>query len=42
VRATLALQIIYPGFKKQLNSAGNRPEDVNTAVMAGLRIHARF
>lgn len=41
VSATLDLQIIDPGLKKQLNSAG-RLENVNTAVVAGLRVYARF
>jgi porin len=42
VSMTLDLQIIDPALKKQLNSAGNRLEDTNTAVVAGIRLYARF
>ena len=39
--ATLDLQIINPAIKKTLDSAGQL-KDVNTAVVAGLRLYARF
>lgn len=39
--ATLDLQIVNPALKKQLDSSGNLT-DMNTAVVAGLRIYARF
>ncbi len=39
--ATLDLQIINPALKKTLDSAGQL-KDVNTAVVAGLRLYARF
>ena len=42
VSATLDLQIIEPGIGKQLDRAGLRLEDVNTAVVAGLRLYMRF
>ena len=42
VNATLDLQIVQPGLTKQLNSVTGRLEDVHTAVVAGLRIYARF
>ena len=41
LNATLDLQIIEPGLKKTLDSAG-RLKDVSTAVVGGLRIYARF
>lgn len=41
LNATLDLQIVNPGLKKTLDSSG-RLTDVNTAVVAGLRIYARF
>jgi len=39
--ATLDLQIINPALKKTLDSAGQL-KDVGTAVVAGLRLYARF
>jgi len=39
--ATLDLQIISPALKKTLGSAGQL-ENVNTSVVAGLRLYARF
>jgi len=39
--ATLDLQIISPALKKTLGSA-RQLEDVNTSVVAGLRLYARF
>jgi porin len=42
VSMTLDLQIIDPALKKQLNSAGKRLEDTNTAVVSGIRLYARF
>jgi porin len=42
VSATLDLQIIEPALKKQLDAAGNRLENTSTAVVAGLRVYARF
>jgi porin len=39
--ATLDLQIINPALKKTLDSAGQL-KDVNTALVAGLRLYARF
>ena len=39
--ATLDLQIINPALKKTLDSAGQL-RDVNTAVVAGPRLYARF
>ena len=35
------MQIINPALKKTLDSAGQL-KDVNTAVVAGLRLYARF
>ncbi len=39
--ATLDLQIINTALKKTLDSSGQL-QDVNTAVLAGLRLYARF
>jgi porin len=41
LNATLDLQIIDSGLKKTLDSSGNL-KDVNTAVVAGLRLYGRF
>ena len=41
LNATVDLQIVEPGLKKTLDSSG-RLRDVSTAVIAGLRIYARF
>ena len=41
LNATLDLQIVNPALKKQLDSSG-RLTDMGTAVVAGLRIYARF
>jgi porin len=42
LNATLDLQIIDPGLKKKLNDSGTRLESVDTAIVAGLRVYARF
>jgi porin len=42
INATLDLQIVDPALRKTLNKAGDSLENVNTAVIAGLRIYARF
>jgi porin len=42
VSATLDLQIIDPAIGKQLDRTAQRLEDVNTAVVAGLRLYMRF
>ncbi|MGH6689807.1 MAG: carbohydrate porin, partial [Gammaproteobacteria bacterium] len=42
LNATLDLQIIEPGLKKTLDSPSGRLRDVGTAVVAGLRLYARF
>jgi porin len=41
LNATLDLQIIDPGLKKMVDSSGSL-KDVKTAVVAGLRLRARF
>lgn len=41
LNATLDLQVIEPGLKKALDSSGNL-KDVNTTVIAGLRLWVRF
>jgi porin len=41
LNATLNLQVIEPGLKKMLDSSGSL-KDVNTTVVAGLRLWARF
>jgi hypothetical protein len=41
VTATLDLQVIKAALQKTLDSSGQL-KDVNTAVVAGLRIYARF
>ena len=41
LNATLDLQIIEPGLKKTLDSAGQL-KDLSTAVVAGFRLYARF
>jgi porin len=41
LNATLDLQIIEPGLKKMVDSSGSL-EDVNTTVVAGLRLGVRF
>jgi porin len=41
LNATLDLQVIEPALKKKINSSGGL-EDVNTAVVAGLRLWVRF
>jgi porin len=40
--ATLDLQIINPALKKTLDPSGQRLQDVNTSLVAGLRLYARF
>jgi porin len=42
ISTTLDLQIVDPGLGKQLDRAGRRLEDINTAVVAGLRLYVRF
>jgi porin len=42
LNATLDLQIIEPGLKKALDRSGSRLEGVDTAVVAGARVYARF
>jgi porin len=41
LNATLNLQVIEPGLKKMVDSSGSL-KDVNTTVVAGLRLLARF
>ena len=41
LNATLDLQIIDPGLKKTLDSSGEL-KNVDTAVVAGLRLYMRF
>ncbi len=41
LNATLNLQVIEPGLKKVLDSSGSL-QDVNTSVVVGLRLWARF
>ena len=41
LNATLDLQVIEPGLKKMLDSSGSL-KDVNTTVIAGLRLQVRF
>lgn len=41
LNATLDLQVIEPGLKKMVDSSGNL-KDVNTTVIAGLRLWVRF
>lgn len=41
LNSTLDLQVVDPALKKRLGSSG-RLEDVDTAVVAGLRLYARF
>jgi len=42
LNVTLDLQIIDPALKKTLDSSSGRLRDMDTAVVAGLRIYARF
>lgn len=42
LNATLDLQIIDPALKKTLDSSSGRLKDMDTAVVAGLRIYMRF
>jgi hypothetical protein len=42
LNASLDLQIIDPALKKTLDASGRNLRDLNTAVVAGLRIYARF
>lgn len=42
LNASLDLQIIDPALKKTLDSSGRNLQDVNTAVVAGIRLYARF
>ena len=42
LNASLDLQIIDPALKKTLDASGRNLRDMNTAVVAGLRIYARF
>jgi porin len=42
LNATLDLQIVEPGLKKVLDSSSGRLKDVDTAVVVGLRLYARF
>ena len=40
--ATLDLQIVNPAMKKRINSSGTGLQDVETAVVGGLRLYVRF
>jgi hypothetical protein len=40
--AALDLQIINQAQDRDLDSSGNRLRDMNTAVVLGLRLYARF
>ena len=42
LNVTADLQIIAPALKKTLDSSGNNLKDVDTAVVAGLRLYVRF
>jgi porin len=42
LNASLDLQIIDPALKKTLDASGRNLRDMNTAVVAGLRVYARF
>src|SRR5262249_6866020 len=42
LNATLHPQIIQPGLKKPLDASGTRLQNVNTGVIGGLRVYARF
>jgi porin len=41
LHATADLQVVKPGLAKFLNTA-NQLQDVNTAVVGGLRVYTRF
>jgi porin len=41
LHATLDLQIVEPGLKKTLDASSNLV-DVDTAVLAGIRLYMRF
>jgi porin len=41
LNATVDLQVVEPGLTKKLNSSG-RLEEVDTAVVFGLRLYVRF
>jgi hypothetical protein len=40
--AALDLQIIDQGLERTLNASGSQLQDLNTAVVLGLRVYARF
>jgi porin len=42
LNASLDLQIVNPGLDRGLDSSGQQLEDINTAVVLGLRLYARF
>jgi len=42
LRMSLDLQIINPGLQKTLNSSGTALKNVDTAVVAGIRMYIRF
>lgn len=42
LNASLDLQIVNPGLNRGLDSSGQQLEDINTALVLGLRLYARF
>ncbi len=42
LNASLDLQIVNPGIKKRVSSAGTGLSDVETGVVGGLRLYVRF
>lgn len=42
LNASLDLQIVNPALKKRVNESGTGLSDVNTGVVAGLRLYVRF
>lgn len=42
LNASVDLQIVNPGLNRGLDSSGQQLEDINTALVLGLRLYARF
>ena len=42
INATVDLQIVEPGLKRRLDSSSGTLKDLDTAVVAGLRLYVRF
>jgi hypothetical protein len=42
LRMSLDLQIVNPGLQKAVNSTGTGLQNIDTAVVGGVRVYVRF